>query len=129
MTALLPRIFPEMSEWFDIGFPFRGSLIRIEDVLTDNEYVLRAELPGMNPEKDITVTVNDGVLRIRAERSEDEQTKQRSEFHYGMMERLIRLPAGAEENKIDARYDKGVLVVHVPISASAATGRTVPIKV
>lgn len=41
-----------MSEWFDVGFPFRGSLIRIKDVLTDNEYVLRAELPGMNPEKD-----------------------------------------------------------------------------
>ena len=41
MTALLPRIFPEMSEWFDVGFPFRGSLIRIEDVLRPKPPVLR----------------------------------------------------------------------------------------
>jgi HSP20 family molecular chaperone IbpA len=129
MTALLPRLFSDMTDWFDTDFPIRGGLIRVEDTLADGEYVVRAELPGLDPEKDVSLTVLDGMLRIHAERREEEQTKSRSEFRYGMMQRLLRLPAGAEEDKITATYDKGVLTVHVPISSTKTpAGRTIPVK-
>jgi len=44
------------------------------------------------------------------------------------MQRSVRLPAGAEETKVAAKYDKGVLTVTVPIGAPQPTGRIVPIK-
>jgi HSP20 family molecular chaperone IbpA len=128
MTALLPRLFSDMTEWFDTDFPIRGGLIRVEDTLADGEYIVRAELPGLDSEKDLSLTVLDGVLRIQAERREEEQTKNRSEFRYGMLQRSLRLPTGAEEEKITATYDKGVLTVHVPISTKTPAGRTIPVK-
>jgi HSP20 family protein len=128
MTALLPRLFSDMTEWFDTDFPIRGGLIRVEDTLADGEYIVRAELPGLDSEKDLSLTVLDGVLRIQAERREEEQTKNRSEFRYGMLQRSLRLPTGAEEDKITATYDKGVLTVHVPISTKTPAGRTIPVK-
>jgi HSP20 family molecular chaperone IbpA len=128
MTALLPRLFSDMGDWFEMDFPPRSGMIRIEDVLTDDEYQVRAELAGMDPEKDITITVADGVLRIHAERKEEEQTKHRSEFRYGVLHRTVRLPLGAEEDKVTAKYDKGVLTIRVPIAATKPIGRTVPIN-
>jgi HSP20 family protein len=128
MTALLPRLFSDMTDWFDVDLTPRGGYIRMEDFLSDKEYQLRAELPGLDPEKDITVSVNHGVLTIHAERREEDKTTHRSEFRYGMMQRSVRLPAGAKEDKVTAKYDKGVLTVTVPIGEPQPTGRTIPIK-
>ena len=128
MTALLPRLFSDMTDWFDADFPLRTNLIRIEDTLADGEYLVRAELPGIDPEKHLTVTVLDGVLRIQAERREEERTRNHSEFHYGLLQRSLRLPPGAAEAKITAKYDKGVLTIHVPITAKVPAGRTVPVQ-
>jgi HSP20 family molecular chaperone IbpA len=128
MTALLPRLFSDMNDWFDFDLMPRGGYIRMEEFLADKEYQLRAELPGLDPEKDITVSVHHGMLTIRAERREDERTAHRSEFRYGLMQRTVRLPAGAEDEKVSAKYDKGVLTVTVPIAEPQPTGRTIPIK-
>lgn len=128
MTALLPRLFGDVSDWFDTEFPLRmAHLIRIEDSLTEQEYTLRAEVPGLNPEKDIQVRVSNGMLTIHAERSEQQQTASRSEFRYGVLQRTIRLPANADEKKITARYDKGILEVTVPLTAAEPTGREIPV--
>lgn len=127
MTALLPRVFTDFGDWLDVDLLPHPGAIRVEDSLADTEYRLRAELPGLDPEKDITVTVTDGVLRIRAERREEEQTKHHSEFRYGRLQRAVRLPEGAEEDKVTATYDKGVLTVLVPISTAKAATRTVPV--
>jgi len=126
MAALLPRLFSDMTDWFDLD-P-RGSLIRVEDIHADGEYRIRAELPGVDPEKDIQVTVSDGVLEIRAERREEEHAKHHSEFRYGMLHRAVRLPAGADESDIKAKYDRGVLTITVPIKEPKPTGRTIPIE-
>jgi HSP20 family protein len=128
MTALLPRLFSDVTDWFDMGFGPHGGLIRLEDLLTDKEYKLRAELPGLDPDKDVKLTVANGILTIHAERREEETAAHRSEFRYGMTHRTVRLPAGAVETKISATYDKGVLTVTVPISTPEPEGRTIPIK-
>jgi HSP20 family protein len=130
MSALLPRLFGDVSDWFDAELPFRmPHMIRVEDSLSESEYTLRAEIPGLNPEKDIQVTVAGGVLSIHAERREEDKTAHRSEFRYGMLQRTVRLPADADETKITARYDKGILEVTVPLTAPAPSGRQVPITV
>ena len=119
---------PDWSEMFT-GFPswtaglrplFETHLIRLEDEMADGHYLLRAELPGIDPDKDVDITVRDGRLTIKAERTEKKETKGRSEFSYGSFVRSITLPAGANEEDIKASYDKGVLTVDVAVPEQAA---------
>jgi HSP20 family protein len=132
MATFLPRLFGDMfgdvGDWFETGFPGRHQLIRVEDKLTDTEYVLRAELPGLHPEKDIQISINHGVLTIKAERSGEEKTATRTEFHYGTLYRSVRLPGSADEEHITATYAKGILEVTVPLTATEPAGRQIPVS-
>jgi HSP20 family molecular chaperone IbpA len=129
MTALMPRLFGDLTDWFETDFPLHpGNLIRVEDQQTEREYLVRAEIPGVDPEKDINVSVTDHVMTIEAERREDKRTEGRSEFRYGRLRRSVRLPANADSEHIDASYNKGVLEVKVPLSAPEPSGRRIPVK-
>ena len=88
--------------------------------MQDGHYLLRAEVPGIDPAKDVDITVQNGQLTIKAERSEKKEAKGRSEFSYGSFVRTVTLPAGANEDDIKATYDKGILTVDVAVSKQAA---------
>jgi HSP20 family molecular chaperone IbpA len=131
-----PRsLFPEFAELF-AGFPsitglrpvFDTPVMRLEDEMKDGRYEVRAELPGVDPAKDIDITVRDGQLTIKAERTEKKEFDGRSEFSYGSFVRTVSLPAGADEANIEATYDKGILTVSVAISESKPTERRVPVQ-
>jgi HSP20 family protein len=115
-----PSLWPDMLGWFT-GFPFWGSAIsegqvmRLEDETKDGRYIIRAELPGIDPAKDVDITVADGMLTIKAERSEKTGSQARSEFSYGSLTRSVALPPGADADDITASYDKGILTVSVGI--------------
>lgn len=96
--------------------PTDGHLIHLEDLVDDGHYIVRAELPGIDPAKDVDVTVRDSRLTIKAERTQQQETKGRSEFSYGSFVRSVALPAGANAEDISATYDKGILTVSVPVS-------------
>lgn len=120
-------LLPEMSEFFS-GFPSwanrwplrEGHLIRLEDHTEDGHYVVRAELPGIDPAKDVDITVRNGHLTIKAERTETKEINGHSEFSYGSFVRSVALPAGANEEDISATYDKGILSVSVAVSEPEA---------
>lgn len=97
-----------------------GNLIKIEDDMQDGRYTLRAELPGIDPDKDVDITVRDGILTIKGERTERKDTKGRSEFTYGSFTRSVTLPAGSDVEDIKATYDKGILAVSVGVSEPVA---------
>lgn len=127
MTALLPRLFGDMTDWFEVDFPRPLPAIRVEDRITDKEYVLRAELPGLDPEKDVQITALNGVLTLKAERREESEALGRTEFRYGMLHRALRLPASADETAITATYDKGILEITVPLTTPETSGRQIPV--
>ncbi|MGW7447083.1 Hsp20/alpha crystallin family protein [Kitasatospora sp. NPDC054795] len=120
---------PEFLENFpvDLRMPVGEHMIHIEDSETDGVYQLKAELPGVDPDRDITISVDDGILTIRAERTEEKKDKQRSEFRYGSFTRSVRLPAGVREEDVTAVYDKGVLTVRAPIGETRKPTRTIEI--
>jgi HSP20 family molecular chaperone IbpA len=89
--------------------------IRIEEGEEDGKYVIKAEIPGIDPDKDLEVAVGDGLLSVRAERTERTTERQRSEFRYGSFSRTVRLPRGADESQISANYTDGILTITVPI--------------
>lgn len=90
--------------------------VRVEEAFEDGRYVVHAEIPGIDPAKDVEVSVYDGYLTIKAERTEQKEEKRYSEFRYGSFERTVLLPVGAQEEDVSASYAKGVLTVSVPIA-------------
>jgi HSP20 family protein len=104
------------------------SSIRVEQFVDGNTLVVRAEVPGIDPEKDVDVSVADGMLHIKAEREEKSEQKSkngyRSEFRYGSFTRTIALPPGAREEDVTASYKDGVLEVRAPAPEQApASGK------
>ena len=84
---------------------------------TDKEIVVETELPGLD-EKDISLTVQNGVLTIQGEKKldydEEKENYHVMERRYGSFQRSLRLPDTVDDNKIDARFDNGVLKVTLP---------------
>ena len=85
---------------------------------TDTAYQVKAELPGIRKE-DLDVTVDDGVLTIKAERNDNqEQTENgqliRQERSYGKFVRSLRLGANVDEETITAEYRDGMLRITLP---------------
>jgi HSP20 family molecular chaperone IbpA len=110
-------MLPELFDWLESPFAtFRPQqMIRLEEFTEEGRYILRAELPGIDPEKDVDVSVSDGILTIHGERKEEEKEGRRTEFRYGSFTRSIALPTGADEYDITAVYDKGVLEITVGV--------------
>ena len=142
IMAKLPRpqaparfraIFPDLADWLESPWtgppPFlTGQVFRLEESIRDDRYVIRAELPGLDPENDIEVTVDGRILTIHAERRQQDTGPHRSEFRYGSLARAVRLPARVDPADIAARYDKGVLEVSVPARVIKPEGTRIPVE-
>ena len=127
-----PSHFPELFDWLDSPWatllPFTsGPTFRTEEYVKDSTYIVCAELPGVDPDKDVEVTVDDGILTIRAERHEEHEEPHRSEFRYGSLTRSVTLPANADADKVTARYDKGILQISAPITEAKTASRRIAI--
>jgi HSP20 family protein len=127
-----PGLLPDVLDWVDspwtlLPFP-PGPTFRVEDYADDGRYVVRAELPGLDPARDIQVTVDGDTLTIHAERREEHTDKRRSEFRYGSLTRSVRLPAQPDAKDVTARYDQGILEVSVPASQAKPGGRQIEIE-
>ena len=125
-------LIPDLFDLFEMPFaalrPSAGQMIRIEDAVQDDQYVIRAEIPGIDPDKDLETTVARGVLTIRAERQEQREGRHHSEFRYGSYERHLRLPENVKEDEIKATYDKGILTITMPFQEAKEATRRVPVE-
>jgi predicted unusual protein kinase regulating ubiquinone biosynthesis (AarF/ABC1/UbiB family)/HSP20 family molecular chaperone IbpA len=125
--------FPDLADWLESRWtgapPFMmAQAFRVEEVAKDNRYVIRAELPGLDPEKDIEVTVEGRTLTIHAERRREDKEPNRSEFRYGSLTRSVMLPAEVDATEVTARYEKGILEVSVPVGEVKPEGTRVAIE-
>lgn len=106
---------------------------RVEEYRDGDTMVIRADLPGIDPERDVELTVADDVLHLRAERRERTEHKDkggyRSEFRYGSFSRSLPLPAGCRDEDISASYRDGVLEVRVPVAGHVEPPPTRKIQV
>lgn len=102
--------------------------IRVEDFVDEGSYVLRAEMPGIDPDKDVQIEVSGDQLTIKGERQEERQERNRSEFHYGAFSRTVTLPAQAKVDEVKASYRDGVLELRVPLDGQAPESKRIPIQ-
>ncbi len=131
--ARFRAVFPDLADWLESPWtgppPFlTGQVFRLEEAMRDDRYVIRAELPGLDPENDIEVTVEGRILTIRAERRQQDNGPCRSEFRYGSLARRVRLPARVDAADVTARYDNGVLEVSIPVREVRPEGTRIPIQ-
>lgn len=114
---------PAQAGWQSTAWP------SVEVSENENEVRVIAEVPGL-AEKDIDLTLDNGVLCLRGERKSEIEDKDRgySERFFGRFERRIALPTGVDEDKVNARFDNGVLTVTVPKSPEIERSRRIPIN-
>ena len=138
MSSIMHRdpktVIPDVIDWFEEPFltlrPYLGQPIRIEDYTEDGHYVVRAELAGIDPEKDLEVSVGAGYLQIRAARSSHVEGKHRSEFRYGSFSRTLELPPGADPDSVTADYTHGILTIKVAVQGERREAtKTIPVTV
>lgn len=95
-------------------------VLRVDEYREDGALVVRAEVPGIDPDTDLDVTASGGVLQITVERHGGEVPEGRSYLrhelvHLSRLERDLPLPEGAQGSALKATYDSGVLEVRVPL--------------
>jgi HSP20 family protein len=128
----IDRVFND----FDGGLfasPFRRSLFDVAPLAVagapavdiaekEKAYEVTAELPGMD-EKNIEVTLSNGMLSIKGEKQEEKEEKKKDyhlkERRFGSFERCFTVPEGVDRDKIEASFSKGVLKVMLPKTAEA----------
>jgi HSP20 family protein len=96
---------------------YRRWIPAMDLVETENDFVLRADLPGLS-ESDVKIEVEDNVLTVSGERkAEHEERKDgyvRIERSSGSFRRTLTLPEGVDPEAVKANFDRGVLEIHVP---------------
>ena len=113
-----------------MNWPFRD--IKVEEFIDGEQLVVKAEIPGVDPDRDIDVSIDNGVLTIAAERRESSREKLdkgfHSEFRYGSFVRQVRLPAGTSPEVVSATYKDGVLEIRMPKPSAEAVSRRIQIQ-
>lgn len=134
-TALMKEPFEKLFERFFGGPAGFGDLLgwnseypwNLELKETEKEYLIRAEVPGFEPEE-IEVKLLGDRLFIKAEhKAETKKEGEAEEKFFHHYEREVTLPAAVELEKVEAVYRNGVLEVHLP-RTKEAMGKTIPVK-
>jgi HSP20 family protein len=105
---------------------------QIEVLEKDGKLVVRADLPGLKSE-DVRVDVDHGLLTISGERKREKVEKREegtyhSERSYGSFLRRVALPEDVDADKIEAKFEDGVLEVTIPATPPGPRGKSIPVK-
>jgi HSP20 family protein len=129
LQGLLDWLEGELPTLTALRWPDQPHLMACEEYEDEGRIVIRAQLPGLDPDEDIDVTVVGGALTINAVRREEHRERAYSEFFYGKLGRTLTLPPGVDEKAVAATYTDGVLEVTVTLPADrASTGAKVPVQ-
>ena len=122
----LNSIQNEMNRLFDTFFDTPGQssgggvrrwIPPMDLVETDEHFVLRADLPGLD-ENDVKIEVQDKVLTLSGERRFEQEAKKNGYFRVergsGSFSRSLTLPEGVDPDGIAASFDRGVLEIRIP---------------
>lgn len=136
MTSLMKRTPRDLAPWttfrdleqqinqFFRDFPLATGISEdsawvpaVDLTETSDAYLIEADLPGLKHE-DIEVSVLDDVITIKgartAEHTENDKGYRRIERSYGSFQRTFRVPGAIDADKVDARFEHGVLKVTLP---------------
>jgi HSP20 family protein len=131
MGDLFGRFF---QDWPGAGVAARGGAWAppVDMIDRPDEVVVRADLPGLE-QKDVDVTIEDGMLTIKGERKEEREEKKEGENYYcaertfGVFVRSMPLPPGVDPGHVKATFKNGILEIHLP-KTKESKGRKIEIQ-
>jgi HSP20 family protein len=132
MITMRQAVDRMLDETFARGSETRGTgawLLPMDAYITDDAIVIRADVPGLNPE-DLDITLEGDTLAIRGEikRTEDESRKYvLLERPSGKFERTLSINTPIDHDKVDANFKNGVLTLTLP-KAEAVKPRQIAVK-
>jgi HSP20 family protein len=125
MNRIFEDFFPSQRgrERSGQNYLLTGDWTPAVDIYEDEDaIILKADIPGVDPES-IDIRIEGNTLIIRGERNFEKETKRenfyRVERSYGSFVRAFTLPYSIQADKIEARYENGVLIAKLPKSESA----------
>ncbi len=120
------------QDWPWAGLTERGRawVPAVDMIDRPDEVIVRADLPGLE-QKDVNVTIQEGVLTVRGERKAEPEEKEEDyyccERTFGAFARSLSLPPGVDAEKVKATFKNGILEIHLQKSKEAK-GKKVEIK-
>jgi HSP20 family protein len=117
MNRLFNTFFDQPAPTSRGGVPGRRWMPAMDLVETGDQYVLRADLPGLSDE-DVNIQLQDNVLTISGERKTEHETQPegyyRLERAFGGFSRSLTLPDGVNPDAVQAHFHRGVLEIRIP---------------
>ncbi len=140
-SGMLPTVFDDFlkpwNQWFDNGGSFSGrtmTMPAVNIVENKNDYNLSLAVPGMKKE-DFNIDVEGNMLTISCEQEENKEEKEqqftRKEYSYSSFSRSFTIPEEVNREKIEAKYEEGVLKLMLPKREEAkklAAGKHIAVK-
>jgi HSP20 family protein len=124
MPSVFDDFFKPWNEWFDkSGFPVRMmNLPAVNITEHKDEYLVSLAAPGLKKD-DFHIDVDGNMLTISCEKEENKEEKDkkftRKEYNYSSFSRTFTLPEEINKEKIEARYEEGVLKLSLPRNEEA----------
>lgn len=118
--------WPETFAWPMLAWrDATEGVLRVDEYIEDRTLVVRADAPGIDPDKDLEVSASEGYLHIGVDRHEEEKPEGREYLrhemlHHGQLHRDLALPEGAKDSELKANYTNGMLEVRVPLPEEEA---------
>jgi HSP20 family protein len=116
----MDQLFEGLTDWNIPSLSMNGEttwMPEIELKETDNDVILKAQIPGMDP-KDLDVQVSPEAVMIAGERRQETKTEEkgffRSEFRYGRFSRTIPLPTEVRHDQVTSTFKDGLLTLTLP---------------
>jgi HSP20 family protein len=105
--------------------------VRVEQYRDEGDLVIRAEMPGIENDEDIDVTLAGDKLTVAAKREHRSETETdgsfRTEFHYGSFSRTVTVPPGIDAKDVSASYDNGILEVRVSVGEDSVDSHKITV--
>jgi HSP20 family protein len=129
----IDELFADLWQVSRLGGRRRGFRPHVDSFRTEDppSFTVLVEIAAIDPER-VNVTASEGALVISGERRRqpcEGRVYQQIEIEYGPFERLVRLPEDADVSQAEARYERGLLVIAMPIAAKAKATQPVPIAI
>jgi HSP20 family protein len=127
VSTAIPSVFDDFfrpwNEWFDGGFPESTMKVPAVNITEEkNQYLVSLAAPGLK-KADFKINVNGNVLTISSEKEETSEEKykkfSRKEYSYSSFSRSFTLPKEINQEKIEAKYEDGVLKISLPRNEEA----------
>ena len=111
----------------------RGFRPQVDSFRTEDppSYTVLVDIAGIDPEK-VNVTAVEGALFVTGERPREVcegRVYHQIEIEHGPFERVVRLPEDADLTQAEARYERGLLRIEIPVAAKAPAAEPVPIAI